>query len=99
MAFHLPAALTPYIWKQTDMTWKEVRKLTISCLLRAMLKTNLTFKKAGLNRFYYLLYKRYNNSCTASVILYDVVFLFRKIHSVSLFEALFIMLLHLWMGN
>lgn len=45
-------------------------------------------KNAGLNRFYYLLYMRYNNSCTASVILYDVVFLFRLWrYIVSRFES------------
>ena len=60
-----------------------------------------------MNRFYYLLYKHYKNSCTASVILYDVFLFstFEKMHSVSLFEvaetheALLVVLLHLWTGE
>lgn len=66
--------------KKTKLKFKELQQKAVSCLLWDILtafRINLIFKEASLNRFYYLLYKHYKNSCTVSVILYDVVFLFQ----------------------
>lgn len=64
----------------------------------------MNIRFAGLNRFYYLLYTRYNNSCTASVIfVWCSVFIWR--YPVSLFEraqtcgALFTKLPRPWTGK
>lgn len=85
--------------------WKwENSQLPKSHFNTMKLKKKSEIWQAGLNRFYYLLYKRYNNLYSERNFVWCSVFISTyKIHSVSHFEiverhkALSITLLRLWM--